>query len=428
MKSTQLRASASQVLNNILRLGSGETVARGCGIITVLFLAHRFGVVVVGVYALSQTMLQYTQPFIDFGMKHVGVRLVARYPKATKAIMLRVQRRRIAMAVALLPLLLAYAASTRVPWNLRVCLLAIAVICPLHALSLDWMAWAQEHFGWAGFGRTIIPIAVLACVLAGRNSANVLWWFVLGHLIGILLHNAILWLWWRSHPQADNDGVLLPDIDDALAWQRTSILGLATLCNLAFNSIDILMLGVMSSPQQVGLYSAAYRVVNQVLYTYYLLTQILYPQLAKQEVLQRTRALRPRILTALAALGTVLAFGFAVARRPIISILFGPAFVGATAMLALLAWAIPMDFLTSYLSNAYIAWAMEKKVLVCIAIAAGANAVLNFMWIPTYGAKAAAVNTLVCYVIFLVSLALAGLYSAELSRQDARAAVNSRPE
>ena len=61
-------------------------------------------------------------------------------------------------------------------------------------------------------------------------------------------------------------------IRESLAWQRTSIMGLATLCNLAFATIDMLMLGVMSNPQQVGLYSAAYRVVNQVLYTYYLLT------------------------------------------------------------------------------------------------------------------------------------------------------------
>ena len=47
--------------------------------------------------------------------------------------------------------------------------------------------------------------------------------------------------------------------------------------NLAFNTIDMLMLGVMSNPQQVGLYSAAYRVMNQVLFAYYLLTQCFIP-------------------------------------------------------------------------------------------------------------------------------------------------------
>jgi O-antigen/teichoic acid export membrane protein len=83
----------------------------------------------------------------------------------------------------------------------------------------------------------------------------------------------------------------------------------------------------------------------------------------------------------------------------------------------LLAWAIPLDFLTSYLSNAYIAWSMEKKVLVCTAVAAASNVALNLVWIPAYGATAAAVNTLISYAIFLGALVVAGRYVSTLARQ-----------
>ena len=62
--------------------------------------------------------------------------------------------------------------------------------------------------------------------------------------------------------------------------------------------------------------------------------------------------------------------------------MFGHQFLPATLLLLLLAWAIPFDFLTSYLSNAYIAWGMEKKILVCTVVAAGSNVVLNLIWIP----------------------------------------------
>jgi len=405
----------SPLLRKMLRLGSGEALARLCSVTTLIFLAHRFGVIVVGVYALSQTMLLYSQPFIDFGMKHVGARLVAQYPQAVKTIMHRVQRRRIAMALVLLPLLLAYAVSTRFPWGLRAPLLAIAAVCPLHAFSLDWLAWAKERLGLAGFGRSVIPIVVLACVLVGRNSANVLWWVVIGQLIGVLLHSAILWVWWKSQKHAEDEVLLLPQIHDSLAWQRTSILGLATLCNLAFNSIDMLMLGVMSNPREVGLYSASYRVVNQVLFTYYLLTQVLYPQLARQDLQQRVRMLRPRVLLALAGLGTALAALLALTRRPLLSLLFGPQFQPATLLLLLLAWAIPLDFLTSYLNNAYLAWGMEGKLLLCTMVAAGANVILNLIWIPAYGAAAAAVNTLLSYVVYLACLGLVARYARELA-------------
>ena len=48
------------------------------------------------------------------------------------------------------------------------------------------------------------------------------------------------------------------------------------------------------------------------------------------------------------------------------------------------------------------------------AAAAGSNIVLNLIWIPAYGATAAAVNTLVAYLILLTSLAVAGRFAKNL--------------
>jgi O-antigen/teichoic acid export membrane protein len=194
-------------------------------------------------------------------------------------------------------------------------------------------------------------------------------------------------------------------------------MGLAWLGNLAFNSIDMLMLGVMSNPRQVGLYSAAYRVLNQVLVAYYLLTQSLYPELSRQNSAQRIRMLRPTILLTLLGAGAAIAAGLAMARQPLLMLLFGRQFLAAGPLLLLLAWAVPLDFLTSYLSNAYIAWGMENSILLCTAIGAACNIVLNLLWIPIYGAAAAAVNTLISYLIFLVSLALVGRFTKELARE-----------
>jgi O-antigen/teichoic acid export membrane protein len=399
----------------MLRLGSGETVARLCGIATTLFLAHRYGVIVVGVYALAQSMLGYSYLIIDFGLRHVGARLVAQYPQAAQEIVDQVQKRRLTMAAILLPFLLIYAASAKLPVELKVFLFAFAVTGCLYSVSLEWLAWGKEQLHLIGLARSLAPAGILICILIGRNSQRILWWIVLGSAIGNGLQGTIFWVWWRKRKPAQAERVDLSAIRESLAWRRTSILGLATLCNLAFNTIDMLMLGVMSNPQQVGLYSAAYRVVNQVLFTYYLLTQVLYPQLARQDLQQRRGMLKPRILFSLFGVGVAITAALSVSRRPLLTILFGHQFLPAALLLLLLAWAIPMDFLTSYLSNAYIAWGMEKKILLCTIVAAGSNIVLNLIWMPTYGAAAAAVNTLICYLIFLVSLTLAGRFAKELT-------------
>ena len=51
---------------------------------------------------------------------------------------------------------------------------------------------------------------------------------------------------------------------------------------------------------------------------------------------------------------------------------------------------------------------MEKRFLLCTVVAAGSDIVLNLIWIPVYGAKAAAVNTVISYVIFLAGLGPGG--------------------
>src|SRR5208337_2416009 len=147
----------------------------------------------------------------------------------------------------------------------------------------------------------------------------------------------------------------------------------------------------------------------------YLITSALYPQFARHSVGDRIRMLRPQILLSLFGAGVAIALVVAISRRPVMTILFGHQFLIACPLLLLLVWAIPLDFLTSYLSNAYIAWGMEKKILLCTAVAAGSNIVLNLIWIPRYGATAAAVNTVISYLIFLASLALAGRSAKELA-------------
>ncbi len=405
-----------RIFRSMFDLGSGEVLARLCGIASILILARRFGVVAVGVYALAQSMVAYSYPFIDFGLRHVGARLIAKYPQAGQEIVGQVQKRRVLMGSLIVPFLLLYAMLTNVPLELKVFLFLFSATGCLYAISLDWVAWGKEHLRMVGLTRVVVPGAVLLFLLLGIRSPNVLWWMVAGNAVGYGLQAAIFWGWWRQHKPPTEQPIPLELVRENLAWRRTSIMGLAWLCNLAFATIDMLMLGAMSSAHEVGLYSAAYRTMNQVLFTYYLLTQVLYPRLARQDADQRVNALRPQILLFLLGAGIAIASVLAASRRLVIEVVFGHQFLPAAFLLLLLAWAIPLDFLTSYLSNAYIAWGMERKILLCTAIAAASNIVLNLIWIPSYGAKAAAVNTLISYVIFLASLALAGRYAKELSR------------
>jgi O-antigen/teichoic acid export membrane protein len=428
MKSEFL-ASVRDLFRNILHLGSGEMAGRLCNVTIVIWLGHRYGVVILGVYALAQSVTQYLQPLIDFGLRHVGARLVAQHPHAAPAIVARVQRRRRGMAVAALPLILVYSVCAKLPLGMKIVLFAFCAAGALYAISLDWVAWGQRRLHLVGLAKSIVPASLLGFLLIGRPSGErVLWYLVSGNGFGFLLQGGFFCWWWnkqcenepgrngplkkleRQAPSAET----FPTIADSLAWKRTSVMGLAWLCYLAFNNIDMLMLGLMSTPEQVGLYGAAYRVLNQALATYYLLTQVLYPQFAQHRAEERALMLGGRVLGPLFASGILIAAGIAAARRLILTIVFGHPFLAAAPLLLLLAWSIPLDFVTSYLSNAFLAWGMERKVLGCTGLGALTNLVLNLIFIPRLGARAAAVNTLVSYAVLLAALYFAARRAKEI--------------
>jgi O-antigen/teichoic acid export membrane protein len=404
------------LFKNLFQLGSGEFLGRLSNVAIVMLLGHRYGVVVLGVYALAQSVTQYLQPLIDFGLRHVGARLLAMYPGAAREIVDRVQRRRLLMAGAVLPLIVVYSACAKLPAEMKIILFAFSAAGALYAISLDWAAWGQEKLQLVGLAKSVVPVSILVFVALGRPlGEGVLWYAVAGNAFGFLLQGAIFRVWWSRQPSGPMRREELSAVGESLAWRRSSIMGLAWLCYLAFNTIDVLMLGLMSNPEQVGLYGAAYRVLNQVLATYYLLTQVLYPRFARGGVADRASMLRARILLPLVGTGILIAAVISVSRRAVLTILFGQQFLAACPLLILLAWSIPLDFMTSYLSNAFIAWGMEKKILWATGIGAASNIVLNLAFIPSHGARAAAINTLVSYGIFLTTLCLIGKTAKEFS-------------
>jgi O-antigen/teichoic acid export membrane protein len=400
------------LLKNIIRFGSGEMLARICSVAVMMFLGHRYGVVVVGAYALAVSLSWYSQTIIDFGLKHIGVRLIAQYPQHAPQIVYRVQRRRFSMACIVMPIMVIYSVYARLSTRLMWFVILFSLTSTLYAASLDWVAWGKQHLQLVGGFRSLVPLSILLAVIVARGrSDTVLWFAAVGNLVGYILQAVAFWLWWRRQTARLSMGwqeqIVIPvTITDSLLWRSTFVMGIAWCAQIAFNSIDMLMLGIVSGPDQVGLYSSAYRILMQVLVTYYLAVLPLYPVLSRLGPELRNSVLTTRVLGTLVGVGVSLSIGVCLLRRELLLLVFGRPFVAAATLLLILAWAVPLDFVTSYLNNAYIAWGMERKLLKCILVGAGTNIALNMLLLRRYGAIAAAINTIIAYIVYLAGLLL----------------------
>ena len=213
-------------------------------------------------YALAQGMLQYCYPAIDFGLRHIGARLIAVQPLAGSRIVEKVQKQRGLMALVVLPLLVLYALSVKATAELPIFLIGLSAAGCLYAASLDWVAWGKERFRLYGLGRALPSLSILACALLWWNSRAIVWWLLAGNVVGNTLQALIFLIWWKEEKPLEDKATHPLEIRDALAFRRTSIFGLVWLSNIAFNSIDSTMLGSMSNIREVGLYAVAYWLVN----------------------------------------------------------------------------------------------------------------------------------------------------------------------
>lgn len=198
-------------------------------------------------------------------------------------------------------------------------------------------------------------------------------------------------------------------------------IGLGAVFNAVLFRVDTIILSFYKSESVVGLYGAAYRVLDSTLFITYSFVAALLPSLARQ-----TRTSTPsigatyetglKVLTvALFPLGT----GFALFAPAIIDVTYGDAFAGAVPALRWLGGTIAI-YGFSYLGSVLLVAQDRQRIVPWVSGAAAVeNIVLNVILIPTYslvGSAAATTITEVSRAVVLGGFALTTVGRISYSR------------
>jgi O-antigen/teichoic acid export membrane protein len=394
---------AARLSTRVLTIATGEGIARLCNLLLVVFVSRTFGVRAAGAYAVAQAVSLYQMHGIDFGLRQTGARLVANDPGSAGRAVRFIQRRRILLGLAMITLGYCYGRFGPVPQDARAMVGWYALAMFGYGLSVDWLAWGMERFAFMSGWRALVSlVGVTVTVLSVTFFHAGLMIVPLATGLAYLIADFWLWAFWARKlllKQA-KPATALP-LSDLPAWKSTAVLGIALLMYQAFYSIDTMMLGGMTDSAQTGLYSAAYRLLLLVLAIYYFVMQAVYPRLAALPEAQRRIQTLARPLLFAVGSGIGAAIIMAIARKPLIGLLFGSAFAASAMLAGPLLFAIPLDFVTSVLLTVLVAWDHPRRVIAATGTAVGANVLLNLFLIPRYGAMGAAFATPLSYVPFL---------------------------
>lgn len=175
----------------------------------------------------------------------------------------------------------------------------------------------------------------------------------------------------------------------------------ATVLSLLFHRMDILMLGKMSTPEEVGLYSAAVRIVDVLVLVPRVLATAVYPALRRhrdenpikmQEVVAESTRLT-LVVCSVVGLVTWIVAPFALMVTP------GPEFVPGAVVLRILSWGILLQGAAHLGARLLIVVEAERDVLWVGLGSMLTNLGLNWWWIGLWGKEGAALATLTSYAV-----------------------------
>ncbi len=256
----------------------------------------------------------------------------------------------------------------------------------------EQMEWDAAIFVLTNFGILVFGFIFLGMAATARSFA---WAYVAGDILGIALAAFLIRRYFKDLVGSFSAALIGPILRTAWPFALTGALG-ALLTNA-----DLLILSWMRSASEVGIYSAAIRIV-QLLYLVPTVLQFstmpVLARLAKKEP-ERFRTVLERVTKVILMAAIPFGIGGAILATPLMGLIFGPAYASGGPTLGILLIGLVFDFPAVLLAGAIFAYDHQKSLIVTTAIAGITNVTLDLILIPPFGMLGSAVGTLITQIV-----------------------------
>src|SRR5690606_333160 len=162
-----------------------------------------------------------------------------------------------------------------------------------------------------------------------------------------------------------------------------------------YYNLDQVMLGLLRSEAEVGLYAAGARALTAALMPAMVLIQAFFPTLSGAwGDLEATRARMRVFASAMIPIGIPLGVAAALLARPLLVLFAGEAFAPGAPAFAILMANASLVYLNVLFGQPLLAWDRQRTYMLAVGSGAAANVVLNFLLIPSHGMVGAAAATI----------------------------------
>jgi O-antigen/teichoic acid export membrane protein len=327
-----------KIASNFLALSVAEILCRGISVAVTLGLAKTLGRGGYGRIEFAFNVVFWLVLLVRDGFEVISSREIARHPRLVRPLVNHILAVKLLLATILLIGLIVIGCSTLTGPRERMVLGCYGLMLLTTALGLDFVFRGKERMGLIAVSLCIRTALYAAGVwLLVRDESHIIWvplCLVTGEAFGIGLV-------WAAY--AREYGMPRPVLGARFLkvfLRRGRPVALIQISQTVIGSVDVMLVGLMSTYASVGLYSAPYRMINAVLTFGLIFQQVVFPSMARSW--RETPEAGRRALDALV--------------RVLVSVLI-PLAVGTTLLAnALVGWILPEDFATAGLLLALGIW------------------------------------------------------------------------
>ena len=386
------------LVRSFATLATGETAARAFGLVGVLVLARRLGPSDFGIVTFALSLVGWFGLVVDSGTELLNVRDIAREPHRFRELAERVLGLRLTISILSAGLFVVAVETLGRSTRVRDAVVLFAVVLPALALNLRWMVLGIRAAKAVAVGnvaaRAVLAAGIVVLVRGSPDLHRVPFVELVAETVYAVVIVAAV---------GRRFGLLRPRVDVA-AWIATLRQSLPLLVNAfaraAFYSFDVVAIELFLGPHKVGIYAAGSKPVLFVTGLIGIFSISFLSSFSAAGPETAVGLLRRALRTSLAACLTVtilLSAGSIV----VVPLVFGDAYRNAAAVLALLAWRIPIVAVGGPLGSALIAdgrqtTLMRNNVLGAIVVVAG-----DLAAVPAVGILGAAGVSVVAAVLVL---------------------------
>jgi O-antigen/teichoic acid export membrane protein len=393
-----------QVTKNAAYLFSARIVNALSIMALILIISRRLGPDIFGGYSFLNAVIMTAVVVATFGLDTLMVREVSRNPFLGNQFLSSVLGFKIISSLVVMAGVCALFGFFLHDHAMIKLLAVFSIAICLNSLSQSlWYygdAFQKFQFHailWA-FSNVIKVPLVWFFVSLEPNLAMVVYALISAEVIALLISG----YWIRLHFRLTLDNLSFKSMPPL--FKKVWPLAVVFILSAVYFRIDMMMLEVMKGEKAVGIYSAAYKLIEFLSIIPGTVTVAALPGLSATffSNMEGFKTRFYKTVMVLGAGGAAIGLLLYIFSNRVVLVLYGPLFSDSTLSLRILSGVVFFLFLNGYLAYVTIAADNEKAVVLILVISTILNILLNFYLIPRYSHLGAALATLLSEIFMLV--------------------------